>query len=117
MNRIGHSPRAGHRSRRLHGRRDAIATGIVALPHGVGPAGTERAPLPDTPRRLRPPSSRSGRPASSPTRLGDRIWVVNADGTDAHELLPNVPGSQSPLAWSGDGSRLLYGRGTQVGSR
>jgi Tol biopolymer transport system component len=47
--------------------------------------------------------------------LEGRIWVVNADGTDAHELLPNESGSQSPIAWSGDGTRLLYNRGTPSG--
>ena len=38
----------------------------------------------------------------------DRIWVVNADGTGARELLPDEPGKQHPLAWSPDGSTLLY---------
>jgi Tol biopolymer transport system component len=37
-----------------------------------------------------------------------RIWVANADGTDAHELLPGVPGNQTVVAWMPDGSRLLY---------
>ena len=37
-----------------------------------------------------------------------RIWVSNPDGTDAHELLPDHPGYQTPIAWSPDGTRLLY---------
>ena len=37
-----------------------------------------------------------------------RIWVVNDDGTGAHELLPDVLGEQRPLAWSADGSELYY---------
>jgi Tol biopolymer transport system component len=37
-----------------------------------------------------------------------RVWVVNEDGASAHELLPDVPGSQWPLGWSADGSRLSY---------
>jgi Tol biopolymer transport system component len=37
-----------------------------------------------------------------------RIWVSDADGTDAHELLPDRPGYQTPIAWSPDGTRLLY---------
>jgi Tol biopolymer transport system component len=37
-----------------------------------------------------------------------RIWIVNPDGTDSHQLLPDEPGHQYPLAWSPDGSRLLY---------
>lgn len=38
----------------------------------------------------------------------ERIWVANADGTDAHELLPDVSGGQHAIEWSPDGSRLLY---------
>jgi len=36
------------------------------------------------------------------------IRVINSDGTDERELLPGVPDEQDPLAWSADGSRLLY---------
>lgn len=39
-----------------------------------------------------------------------RIWIANADGSDARELLPAAPGftREAPIAWSPDGSRLLY---------
>ena len=37
-----------------------------------------------------------------------RIWIVNADGSGARELLAQVPGTQEILGWSPDGSRLLY---------
>ena len=37
-----------------------------------------------------------------------RLWVSNADGSDAHELFPNRPGRQTAVAWSPDGSRLLF---------
>src|SRR4051812_39865997 len=37
-----------------------------------------------------------------------RMWVVNEDGTGAHELLPDAPGSQWPVAWSADGSQLSH---------
>jgi Tol biopolymer transport system component len=37
-----------------------------------------------------------------------RIWLVNADGSGAHEFLADVPGDQEILGWSPDGSRLLY---------
>jgi hypothetical protein len=37
-----------------------------------------------------------------------RIWVSNMDGTDAHELLPDHHGYQTPLSWSRDGTRLLF---------
>ena len=68
---------------------------------------------------LLPLPSPSGSPGPTTTELPDpvglvaysndeRLWVVNADGTGAHELIPNVPGSQYPLDWSTDGTRLLY---------
>ena len=36
------------------------------------------------------------------------LWVANADGTDAHELLVNAGRRPTTIAWSADGSRLLY---------
>ena len=37
-----------------------------------------------------------------------RLWVSNTDGTGAHALLPDQSGWQSPVAWSPDGTRLLF---------
>jgi dipeptidyl aminopeptidase/acylaminoacyl peptidase len=37
-----------------------------------------------------------------------RIWVSNTDGSGAHRLLPNRFNGQQLLAWSSDGSRILY---------
>lgn len=39
-----------------------------------------------------------------------RLWIANADGSDARELLPDPPEytQQGPVAWSPDGTRLLY---------
>ena len=37
-----------------------------------------------------------------------RIWVANSDGSDARELMPGEPWSQDLIAWSPDGTRLLY---------
>ena len=37
-----------------------------------------------------------------------RIWVANSDGSDARELMPGEPWSQGLIAWSPDGTRLLY---------
>ena len=37
-----------------------------------------------------------------------RLWVSLPDGSDAHELFPNRPGRQTAVAWSPDGSRLLF---------
>ena len=37
-----------------------------------------------------------------------RVWISGVDGGDAHELVPDGVGQQSIVAWSPDGSRLLY---------
>ena len=37
-----------------------------------------------------------------------RLWVSNPNGTGARELLPDQKGHQSPVAWSSDGTRLLF---------
>jgi len=37
-----------------------------------------------------------------------RLWVVNKDGTDAHELLPDVPGDQDIRGWSRDGTQIFF---------
>ena len=36
------------------------------------------------------------------------MWIVGSDGTGAHELFPGGTDPQVPLAWSPDGSLLLY---------
>ena len=75
------------------------------LPHASAPA----TPVPSA-------ASRNGLiaysicPASDPEAVGgcvNRIWLMNADGSGARELLPNEPGSQLPIAWLPDGS-LVY---------
>jgi len=43
--------------------------------------------------------------ATCPT---SRLWIVGADGRDAHELFPDGVTNQGDLAWSSDGTRLLY---------
>lgn len=73
----------------------------------VPPATERAAPLPATPTPS-PTAAELVEPNGVVVYgFGDGLWLVNADGTNAHELLPDVPGSQ-PLAWSRDGSRLLY---------
>lgn len=45
----------------------------------------------------------------------EQVWVVNADGSDAHEILANEPtvfGSLSGLEWSPEGGRLAIGLGS-----
>jgi Tol biopolymer transport system component len=37
-----------------------------------------------------------------------RLWIVRSDGSGAHELLPGGTGNQSGMAWSPDGTRLIY---------
>ena len=37
-----------------------------------------------------------------------RVWIVRTDGTGAHELFPDGTGVQSSVAWSPDGTRLVY---------
>ncbi|HEV8403099.1 MAG TPA: kelch repeat-containing protein [Candidatus Limnocylindrales bacterium] len=37
-----------------------------------------------------------------------RAWVVSADGGGGHELVPDGVTNQSDLAWSPDGTRLIY---------
>jgi Tol biopolymer transport system component len=37
-----------------------------------------------------------------------RVWIVGTDGTGAHELFPGGTGDQSDVAWSPDGTRLVY---------
>lgn len=40
-----------------------------------------------------------------------RLWVVNSDGSGAHELFPGRPGQQGGVAWSPDGRRLIFWEG------
>jgi Tol biopolymer transport system component len=44
----------------------------------------------------------------SPMVPTGRVWIVNADGTGAHELFPGGTGNQSGVAWSPDGTHLVY---------
>jgi Tol biopolymer transport system component len=46
--------------------------------------------------------------------LVPRAWIVGADGTGAHELFRDGLGYQRVLAWSPDGTRLLYLDGGQL---
>jgi WD40 repeat protein len=43
-----------------------------------------------------------------------RLWVVGTDGHAPHELLADGVGSQTLLAWSPDGARLLYSDETKL---
>jgi Tol biopolymer transport system component len=37
-----------------------------------------------------------------------RLWIVGADGIGGHELFPGGTGGQSGVAWSPDGTQLVY---------
>jgi len=44
-----------------------------------------------------------------------RVWIVGADGGGAHELFPDGVGVQSGVAWSPDGTRLVYSESREGG--
>jgi Tol biopolymer transport system component len=39
-----------------------------------------------------------------------QLWVANADGTGARQLIPDPAGSQGAPSWSPDGTRLVFSR-------
>jgi eukaryotic-like serine/threonine-protein kinase len=44
-----------------------------------------------------------------------RIWVAEADGSQAHELAPDMRSTQCPPAWAPDGRTIAFGSGAQDG--
>lgn len=50
----------------------------------------------------------SGCPSDTRRCTIPRLWIVGSDGRGAHELFPDGVTYQSDLAWSPDGTRLLY---------
>jgi Tol biopolymer transport system component len=45
---------------------------------------------------------------ANPMAETGRVWIVGTDGTGGHELFPDGIGVQSGVAWSPDGTRLVY---------
>ena len=45
---------------------------------------------------------------ANPMAPTGRVWVVGTDGTGGHELFPDGTSVQSGVAWSPDGTRLVY---------
>jgi WD40 repeat protein len=43
-----------------------------------------------------------------------QLWVANVDGTRAHQLFPDLGGSQGAPAWSPDGTRLVFSHIAQI---
>jgi Tol biopolymer transport system component len=76
------------------------SSGLIAYAT-FGPLATNTRECLTGARRLYQPYNDSG-PGCS------RIWVSNTDGTGAHELVPDHLGNQTPLAWSPDGTLLLF---------
>ena len=89
---------------------------IVAEPSAVAsPSGSLEPSPPASPglvvynvtELIQPPPANCTPPMRSWCRV-QRIWIANADGSGAHELLPDAPGSQYAIGWTPDGSRILY---------
>jgi WD40 repeat protein len=83
----------------------ASATHVVAATPGTQPSASAPVPAAGEPTAV-------GRLVAYESKGG--VWVANTDGTGAHELLPNVADGE-PLAWSANGSLLLYRRGLGFG--
>lgn len=49
------------------------------------------------------------------TAQTSRVWIVGTDGSGARELFPGGTGNQSGVAWSPDGTRLIYSAGPGPG--
>ena len=45
-----------------------------------------------------------------PCEAGFRLWIMNSDGTNAHEVAPHVSSSMFEPSWSPNGARLLCRR-------
>jgi Tol biopolymer transport system component len=85
-----------------------------------GPSPTPGASSNPTSPAVSPSPAATPRPAAvvayinyvyrtgSPMVPTGRVWIVNADGSDAHELFPGGTGNQSGVAWSPDGTHLVY---------
>ena len=71
----------------------------------VAPAGL---PTPSTAPAS--PAEVTGEPTASAGRIAygqpDGVWIANADGTGAHQLVSTVG---EPLAWSADGTKMVKG--------
>ena len=80
------------------------------------PATTQIAPTRSSEARTSAPTASEPVAAGGLVAYGSDggVWVANVDGTGARERFPNVADG-GPLAWSADGSRLLYRMGLGFG--
>jgi Tol biopolymer transport system component len=103
----------------------AVGSGLLRLPAVVPPTPVPSLAAAPTPEPASSPSPiATARPGVviayirivekakgkcyGPPCLVARLWIVGADGSDAHELFPDGVGFQNDLAWSPDGNHLLY---------
>ncbi len=86
---------------------------VAIVPPSVPPASVE--PLPTS--VLRPGDSiaftkivllKPDCPRYTTGCVASRVWIVGSDGRDAHALLPEGTTNQDVVAWSPDGTHLLY---------
>jgi Tol biopolymer transport system component len=102
---------------------DALLATASPSPAAPTPAGSPPAPTPAPPSNarqggliafVRPVQKATTCRFDETTCPVSRLWIVGSDGTGAHELFPDGTGHQVPLAWSPDGSRLLYAEGATL---
>lgn len=101
----------------------ALCSIFVVACAGTGPSGTTRTAAPSSiaPARSMEPTSASAAVIVKPgepwiayawPRVGGdgrwAIWLMRPDGTDAHEIVADVPGEHRFPAWSRDGKRLAF---------
>jgi len=118
----GHSPR---RTWMLAAATIAVGAGLI----GVSVAGGNLVAPKPTPVLTLPPPTLTTLPSattgvvepspapamvayinSADTHALGQLWVANADGSGAHELLSALGGNQQAPVWSVDGTRLLISR-------
>jgi Tol biopolymer transport system component len=86
---------------------------LAIVPPSAPPASTTPSPIAD----LRPGASiafvrivkeKPVCPRYTANCVASRVWIIGSDGSNAHQLFPEGATNQGDLAWSPDGTRLLY---------
>jgi dipeptidyl aminopeptidase/acylaminoacyl peptidase len=101
----------------------ALVGGLIVIPPVASPSPPSVSPSPSPTLPLATEEARGlvaytqveelERGVDCPDRLTlscfmQRLWVADADGSNAHELLPGLEGRQIALGWSPDGRWLLF---------
>jgi len=85
------------------------APSLAPVPSTSAEPSTSQSPVPTaTPRPAAVIAYIKYMDRANPMAETGRVWIVGADGTGAHELFPDGIGVQSGVAWSPDGTRLVY---------